>query len=57
LASSLNINIIGPISVTPGYMFQPTFEKLSASAPQTQTPIQPGTLQVTATVQVTYQFA
>jgi len=57
LASSLNINIIGPISVTPGYMFQPTLEKLSASAPQTQTPIQPGTLQVTATVQVTYQFA
>ena len=57
LASSLNINIIGPISVTPGYVFQPTMERLSASAQQTQTPIQPGPLQVSATVQVTYQFA
>ena len=57
LASSLNINIIGPISVTPGYIFQPTMERLSASTQQTQTPIQPGPLQVSATVQVTYQFA
>jgi uncharacterized protein YggE len=57
LASTLNINIIGPISVTPGYTFQPTLERVNAGTPQTQTTIQPGTLEVTATVQVTYQFA
>lgn len=55
MASSLGVSIVGPISVTPGYMFQPTYEKMSLTA--NQTPIQPGTLQVTATVQVTYQFA
>jgi len=54
-ASALGVTIVGPISVTPGYMFQPTVEKLSATAQQT--PIQPSTLQITATVQVTYEFA
>lgn len=56
VASSLGISLIGPISISPGYVFQPMFEKLSAAS-QTTTPIQPGTLQVTATVQVTYAFA
>lgn len=55
VASSLGISLIGPISISPGYAFQPMFEKLSAAS-QTTTPIQPGTLQVTATVQVTYAF-
>lgn len=55
MASSLGVTIVGPISITPGYNFQPTYERLSASS-QTTTPIQPGTLQVTATVQVTYEF-
>ncbi len=55
VASSLGVNITGPISVSPGYMFQANYQRLAAT-PQT-TPIQPGTLQVTATVQVTYQFA
>ncbi len=55
MASNLGVRLVGPISVTPGYIFQPTFEKISVAAPQT--PIQPGTLQVTATVQVTYEFA
>jgi len=55
MASSLGVSIVGPISVTPGYMFQPTYERMGATT--NQTPIQPGTLQVTATVQVTYQFA
>jgi hypothetical protein len=56
-AATLGVTIIGPISVTPGYVFQPVnYSRLSAT-PQAQTPIQAGTLQVTATVQVTYQFS
>jgi uncharacterized protein YggE len=55
-AATLGITIVGPISVTPGYVFQPVYNRLNA-VPAAQTPIQPGTLQVTATVQVTYQFS
>jgi uncharacterized protein YggE len=55
IASSLGVTLLGPIAVNPGYMYQPTFNRLSATG--TQTPVQPGTLQVTATVQVTYEFA
>ena len=56
-ATTLGINITGPISVSPGYTFQPTnYSRFEASA-AALTPIQSGTLQVTATVQVTYQFA
>lgn len=55
MSSSLGVSIVGPISVTPGFNFQPNYQRLSASSQPT--PIQPGTLQVTATVQVTYQFA
>jgi uncharacterized protein YggE len=55
MASSLGVSIVGPISVTPGFNFQPNYQRLSASSQPT--PIQPGTLQVTATVQVTYEFA
>jgi hypothetical protein len=55
MASSLGVSIVGPISVTPGFNFQPNYQRLSASSQPT--PIQPGTLQVTATVEVTYQFA
>lgn len=54
IASSLGVTLVGPIAVNPGYVYQPTFNKLSAAG--TQTPVQPGTLQVTATVQVTYEF-
>jgi uncharacterized protein YggE len=55
VASTLGVSLVGPISVTPGYVFQPVFQGLASSAGQT--PIQPGSLQVTATVQVTYKFA
>lgn len=55
VASSLGVTIVGPISVTPGYVFQPNYKQFTAASQPT--PIQPGTLQVTATVQVTYQFA
>jgi hypothetical protein len=55
VASTLGVSLVGPISVTPGYVFQPVFQGLATSAPET--PIQPGSLQVTATVQVTYEFA
>jgi len=55
-ASALGVTIVGPISVTPGYVFQPTnYSRLSMAA-AAQTPIQSGSLQVTATVEVTYQF-
>jgi uncharacterized protein YggE len=54
MASTLGVNLVGPISVSPGYSYQPRFDKISLSA---QTPIQPATLQITATVQVTYEFA
>jgi uncharacterized protein YggE len=56
MASTLGVTIVGPISVTPAYLYQPTFQKLTAGVQQPTTPIQPGTLQITATVQVTYQF-
>jgi len=54
LATTLGVTIVGPISVTPGYEFQPTNYSRLAATPQT--PIESGTLQVTATVQVTYAF-
>lgn len=54
-ASNMGVSIVGPISVSPGYIFQPNYRTYSAAAEPT--PIQPGTLQVTVTVQVTYQFA
>ncbi len=55
VASSLGLSIIGPISVAPGYVFQPNYQRYSAASQPT--PIEPGSLQVTATAQVTYQFA
>lgn len=55
MASNLGVSIVGPISVSPGYSFQPN--SLTFNAASQPTPIQPGTLQVTVTVQVTYQFA
>jgi uncharacterized protein YggE len=55
MASSLGVSLLGPISVTPGYTFQPVSERLTASP--AQTPIQPGPLQVTANVQIVYQIA
>jgi len=56
-AATLGVTIVGPISVTPGYVFQPVSYNRFSAAPQVQTPVQPGTLQVSATVQVTYQFS
>jgi uncharacterized protein YggE len=53
-ATTLGVTIVGPISVTPGYEFQPT--NYSTFAATAETPIQSGTLQVTATAQVTYAF-
>jgi uncharacterized protein YggE len=54
IASNLGATLVGPISITPGYTFQPAFERLATAA--TQTPIQPGSLQVTANVQIVYEF-
>ena len=54
IASNLGVTLVGPISVTPGYTFQPAFERLTTAS--AQTPIQPGSLQVTANVQIVYEF-
>jgi len=56
-AAALGVTMVGPISVMPGYTFQPVTYTPYAAASQATTPIHPGTLQVTATVQVTYQFS
>lgn len=55
IASGLGVRIIGPISVSPSYAFQPIYEKMSTA--MQETPIQPGTLQLSVTVQVAYEFA
>jgi len=54
IASTLGVTLIGPISISPGYSFQPLNLRMAVAS---TTPIQAGTLQVTATVEVTYQFA
>jgi uncharacterized protein YggE len=57
-AASLGVTIVGPVSVSPAYEFQPAnYRGYGAAAQASSTPIQSGTLQVTATVQVTYQFS
>jgi len=55
MASTLGVTLLGPVSVNPGYISHPIPQRLTASA--AQTPIQPGTLQVTVNVQITYQIA
>jgi len=54
IASTMGVTLLSPVSISPGYSFQPRYETMTLSS---ATPIQPSTLQVTATVQVTYQFA
>jgi uncharacterized protein YggE len=44
IASGLKLSIVGPISISPGYVYQPAVRELSAAA--VQTPIEPGTLNV-----------
>ena len=55
VASGLGVTLLGPISITPGYVYQPMFEKATLAA--NQTPIQPGSLEVTVNVQIAYQIA
>lgn len=54
IASTMGVTLLSPVSISPGYSFQPRYETMTLSS---ATPIQPSTLQVTATVQVTYQLA
>jgi len=57
-AATLGVTLIGPVSVTPSYVFQPvSYNRFNGAIPQAQTPIQGGTLEVTATVSVTYDFS
>jgi len=55
IASTLGVTLGAPVSIVPGYSAQPVPERLTASA--VQTPIQPGALQVTVNVQITYQIS
>jgi hypothetical protein len=54
IASTLGLKIIGPTSITPSYN-QPFYQTIAAPNAN-PTPIQPGTLQLTAQVQTTYEF-
>ena len=54
IAATLGLKIIGPTSITPSYN-QP-FYQTSAAPSANPTPIEPGTLQLTAQVQTTYEF-
>jgi uncharacterized protein YggE len=55
IASSLGVTLGAPISVTPAFVFQPNLQRYAAASQPT--PIQPGNLEVTVTVQVTYEFS
>ena len=55
IASALNVQLIGPIDVSPGFTYQPYVQAFASNTPSTQ--IQPpSSLQVSVTVQVTYAF-
>ncbi len=55
IASALNVQLVGPVTVNPGFTYQPDVQAFTANAPSTQ--IQPpSSLQVSVTVQVTYAF-
>jgi len=54
LARSLNVKIVGPVSVSLGYEYPVVpYEKMASAA---TTPIIPGPVTITATVQITYSF-
>lgn len=55
MATVLGVHIVAPISVTTGYSYQPSIERMATS--NAQTPIQPGTLQIAANVQITYEIS
>jgi len=55
IASALNVQLIGPIDVSPGFTYQPYVQAFASITPNTR--IQPpSNLQVSVTVQVTYAF-
>lgn len=54
IAATLGVTLVGPISISPGFTYQPLNERMAAAS--VTTPIQAGTLQVSATVQVTFEF-
>lgn len=55
IASALNVRLVGPVTVSPGFTYQPYVQAFRANSAGTQ--IQPpSNLQVSATVQVTYAF-
>jgi hypothetical protein len=55
IASALNVQLIGPIDVSPGFAYQPYVQAFTSNAPSTQ--IQPpSSLQVSVTVQITYAY-
>lgn len=55
IASALNVQLIGPVTVSPGFTYQPYVQAFTANAAGTQIS-PPSSLQVSVTVQVTYAF-
>jgi uncharacterized protein YggE len=55
MATALGVHIVAPISVTTGYSYPPSIERMATA--NAQTPIQPGTLQIAANVQITYEIS
>lgn len=56
IANSMGVTLVGPISVSLGYYYEPTrMEYTQVATPQV--PIMPGQLQYTVNVQITYAFS
>jgi uncharacterized protein len=55
IASALNVHLVGPINVSPGFTYQPYVQAFASNTPRTE--IQPpSALEVSVTVQATYSF-
>lgn len=55
IASALNVHLVGPVTVSPGFTYQPYVQAFASNAPRTE--IQPpSALEVSVTVQATYSF-
>jgi hypothetical protein len=54
IANAMGVNLIGPISVSLGYYYQPVPAQLKAGAEQV--PVMPGQLEYTVNVQIAYAF-
>jgi uncharacterized protein YggE len=54
IASAMGVNLVGPVSVSIGYLYAPVAMSLKAGAEQA--PVMPGQLEYTVSVQIAYAF-